>query len=181
MGPQWRPARVLSQGRCVPPGRPLPARAPSTRPGAPPGYYGGVSTARPASPLAAAVERVGDRWTLLLVEALLPGPRRFNDLLDELPGIASNVLSQRLKHLEREGLVMARPYSDRPPRLAYDLTASGRELAGAIRLLAQWGARHAESELQVHSACGTPMDARWWCPTCARTVDEGEVPEVGYA
>src|SRR5579862_8108565 len=86
-----------------------------------------------SSPLAEALARVGDRWTLLVVEALLTGPRRFNELLDQLPGIAANILSERLKRLEREGLLVARLYSDRPPRAAYQLTAEGRELAGALR------------------------------------------------
>src|SRR5215218_1425850 len=89
------------------------------------------------SPLADAVERVGDRWTLLLVDALLAGPRRFNDLLTELPGLAPNILSTRLKHLERESVVVSSPYSKRPLRFVYELTASGRDLAGALRLLAQ--------------------------------------------
>src|SRR2546421_12765736 len=77
------------------------------------------------SPLAAAVARVGDRWTMLVVEALLEGPRRFNDLLEALPGIAPNILSQRLKHLEREFLVVAEPHSDPPPRLASPPTPPG--------------------------------------------------------
>ena len=68
-----------------------------------------------SSPLAEALTRVGDRWTLLVVEALLPGPRRFNDLLSQIPGIAANILSDRLKRLERDGLLIARPYSQRPP------------------------------------------------------------------
>jgi len=67
------------------------------------------------SPLAAALARVGDRWTLLVVEALLPGPRRFGDLLAQIPGLAANILSDRLKRLERDGLLIARPYSQRPP------------------------------------------------------------------
>src|SRR5258707_13132352 len=89
-----------------------------------------------SSPLAEALARVGDRWTLLVGEALLTGPRRFNDLLDQLPGIAANILPERLKRLEREALLVARPYSERPPRAAYHLTAQGKELAGARRLLA---------------------------------------------
>src|SRR6266545_327496 len=93
-------------------------------------------TKHPGSPLHEAVVRVGDRWTLLVVEALLAGPRRFNELIEELPGIASNVLSQRLKALEGWGLVVGQPYSERPPRLAYQLSGAGRELAGALRLLA---------------------------------------------
>ena len=125
-----------------------------------------------SSPLAEALARVGDRWTLLVVEALLDGPRRFNDLLGQLPGIAANILSERLKRLEREGLLVARPYSDRPPRAAYQLTAEGRELAGALRLLAYWGAGHADpAQAPRHDACGTPVEARWYCPTCDRLVD----------
>ena len=99
--------------------------------------------AEPASsPLAAALDSVGDRWTLLLVEALLDGPRRFGDLQEQLPRIAPNVLTQRLRRLESEGLVVAQPYSERPQRYVYELTSSGHELAGALRLLADWGARH---------------------------------------
>ena len=129
----------------------------------------------PSSPLDAAVSRVGDRWAFLLVQALLPGPRRFGDLADELPGIAPNILTQRLRHLERQGVVVARPYSRRPPRFVYELSASGRELAGALRLLAQWGAGRADDADPLrHQACGTPMEARWYCPTCARVVDDAD-------
>jgi DNA-binding HxlR family transcriptional regulator len=125
-----------------------------------------------SSPLAEALARVGDRWTLLVVEALLPGPRRFNDLLSQIPGIAANILSERLKRLERDGLLVARPYSQRPPRAAYQLTAEGTELAGALRLLAHWGARHADpAGIPRHLACGTPIEARWYCPTCDQLVD----------
>ena len=91
--------------------------------------------------LAHAAERIGDRWTLLVVGALLNGPRRFGELTDDVPGIATNILTRRLKHLEHAGLLVTRPYSRRPPRLEYRLTESGRELADALRLLASWGAR----------------------------------------
>ena len=112
-----------------------------------------------SSPLAEALARVGDRWTLLIVDALLPGPRRFNDLLGQIPGIAANILSERLKRLEREALLVARPYSDRPPRAAYELTAEGKELAGALRLLAHWGARRTDpAETPRHGECGTPVE-----------------------
>jgi DNA-binding HxlR family transcriptional regulator len=133
--------------------------------------------ADPASPLAAALERVGDRWTLLLVDALQGGPRRFNDLLGELPGLAPNILSQRLKRLESEGVAVARQYSDRPPRSVYELTAAGRDLAGALRLLAQWGARHTEDgEAPRHEVCGTSLETRWYCPTCGRVVSDAAEP-----
>jgi len=135
-----------------------------------------------SSPLAQALARVGDRWTLLVVEALLTGPRRFNDLLGRLPGIAANILSDRLKRLEREGLLVARPYSERPPRVAYHLTAEGKELAGALRMLAYWGSGHADpAHVPRHPACGTPIEARWYCPTCDRLVDhEPDQAEVHF-
>ena len=126
----------------------------------------------PATPLAEALARVGDRWTLLIVEALLAGPLRFNDLADQIPGIAASILSERLKRLERDALVVARPYSERPPRAAYQLTAEGADLAGALRLLSDWAARHSDvPQAPRHTACGTPLQARWYCPTCDHLAD----------
>jgi DNA-binding HxlR family transcriptional regulator len=133
------------------------------------------------SPLEHAVARVGDRWTLLIVDALAAGPRRFNDLLGALDGLASNILSQRLKRLEGDGVVASRPYSRKPLRQSYELTQTGRGLAGALRLLAQWGASlGGEGEPLRHAPCGTPLQAQWYCPTCAGTVDEAEGVEVRY-
>jgi DNA-binding HxlR family transcriptional regulator len=130
------------------------------------------------SPLAEALDRVGDRWTLLIVEALLDGPRRFGDLAESVTGIAPNILSARLRELERQAIVLSRPYSERPPRLVYELSAAGAELAGALRLLAAWGARHADAEPLRHPVCGTALEARWWCPSCETTVAEDEAEET---
>ena len=131
------------------------------------------------TPLEAALDRVGDRWSLLLVEALLDGSRRFGELRDVLPGIAPNILTDRLRRLEREGIVLARPYQDRPPRAEYALTADGRDLAGALRLLADWGSRRGDAaEPLRHELCGTPLDARWYCPTCTTAVGEREASET---
>lgn len=139
----------------------------------------------PVSALDAALHRVGDRWSLLLVEALLPGPQRFNQLLDGLDGLAPNILSARLKALEAEGILAARPYSQRPYRVAYVLTARGAELAGALRLLAHWGARRSSTPARAaaplhHATCGTAVEARWWCPTCDRVVADGEAPDLDH-
>jgi DNA-binding HxlR family transcriptional regulator len=134
------------------------------------------------SPLAEALDSVGDRWTLLLVAALLDGSRRFGELQDELEGIAPNVLSARLRRLEREGLVVAEPYCERPPRYVYELTEPGRALSGSLRLLAHWGARHrGGSEQPVHAACGTPLDATWYCSTCREPVADEDAGELHYA
>ena len=136
------------------------------------------STDDATAALADALATVGDRWTLLVVAALLEAPRRFGELQREVSGIAPNVLAQRLRQLERRALVLARPYSERPPRFVYELSAAGQELAGALRLMAGWGARNAEGALAPrHSVCGSPMEARWWCPTCERIVEDDEEGE----
>jgi DNA-binding HxlR family transcriptional regulator len=135
----------------------------------------------PTSSLEIALDRVGDRWSLLLVEALLDGSRRFNELGEALPGIAPNTLTDRLRRLEREGIVRAAPYSQHPPRMEYSLTAEGRDLASALRLLADWGARHVGREgghePLRHATCGTALEARWYCPTCTVVVEDREAAE----
>lgn len=132
--------------------------------------------------LANALDRVGDRWILLVIAALLEGPKRFGELQEELPGIAPNVLTQRLRSLERDALVVARPYSERPPRFEYELSTAGQELAGVLRLLASWGARGSGQESEIrHSVCGTPLEAQWWCPTCEQPVTGDEGEELHFA
>ncbi len=129
------------------------------------------------APLAHALRRVGDRWSLLVVDALLAGPRRFGELNEAVEGIATNVLSARLRHLEAERLLVATAYSRRPPRYAYELTGTGRDLAGALRLLAEWGAGGPPSaEAPTHGTCGTPLEVRWWCPTCGTAADDPGEP-----
>ncbi len=136
-----------------------------------------MATPTPRDGLEAALTHVGDRWSLLVIDSLMGGARRFGELQDQLPGIATNVLSQRLRHLEREGIVVAHPYSSHPPRYAYQLSASGRELGGALLLLAGWGSRQwpGDGDLDAgphHPACGTPLEARWYCPTCDQALHQ---------
>jgi DNA-binding HxlR family transcriptional regulator len=142
----------------------------------------GVVQAGSDDGLDAALTRIGDRWSLLVVSALFGGPLRFNQLQEMLGGIATNVLTQRLRNLEGLGVVVATPYSSRPPRYAYDLTASGHELAGAVRLLTEWGAAHTggATRAPLHGECGTPLEARWYCPTCSRTVADDEPDDAVF-
>jgi len=91
--------------------------------------------------LAKALDVVGDRWTLLVVrELLLRGSARYTDLRDGLPGIATNLLAERLRELEEAGLVVR---EQAPPPVAttlYRLTPRGEELKVAVHALARWGA-----------------------------------------
>lgn len=89
--------------------------------------------------LARALDRVGERWTLLIVRELLLGPARYTDLRAALPGMASNLLADRLRALEAQGLVARR---DLPPPAAstvYELTELGRGLDEAVQALVRWG------------------------------------------
>ncbi|MBA2313290.1 MAG: helix-turn-helix transcriptional regulator [Actinobacteria bacterium] len=134
-----------------------------------------------SSPLTNALAQVGDRWTLLVVEALLEGPRRFNELAEELDGIAPNILSDRLKRLEKEALLVARPYSKRPVRVAYELSSDGSQLAGALRLLSHWGSRRAGGPAGPrHEACDTPLETRWYCPTCQLVIESPDDEELRF-
>src|SRR3954453_19374422 len=139
------------------------------------------SAEAPAGPTAleAALDRVGDRWSLLVVDALLDGPRRFGELREALPGIAANILTDRLRRLERERILVSSPYSTRPPRMEYTLTGDGRDLAWALRLLSDWGTRRTGGEPLRHDRCGTPIEARWSCPTCAVAVADAEISSGG--
>jgi DNA-binding HxlR family transcriptional regulator len=130
----------------------------------------------PPSALQRAVDRVGDRWVLLIVAALLEGPMRFGELADGL-GVAPNILTQRLRQMEADGVLVASRYQERPPRSSYALTEVGRELAGAVGQLREWGARHeGEASGSFHHRCGTAVETRPWCPTCDRVVEADEYP-----
>ena len=116
---------------------------------------------------------MGDRWTLQVIADLLDGPKRFGEMAEALQGIAPNVLTTRLRDLERRGLVSTTPYSQRPVRLAYALTDTGRELRDAIALLSAWSARQTgETEGPTHGLCGTALETRLYCPTCEQPVEE---------
>lgn len=116
--------------------------------------------------------RVGDRWSLRLIAALFDGDKTFGELSEEVNGIAPNILTARLRALERDALLTSRPYQQRPVRMHYSLTTPGRRLGDAITLLAEWGSRlSGGSTSPPHETCGTPTELRLWCPTCETVVD----------
>jgi DNA-binding HxlR family transcriptional regulator len=138
----------------------------------------------PATPLAAALDRIGDRWSPQIVAALLARPLRYGELRAGVAGIAPNILADRLRRLEADGLLTSTAYAERPPRFEYRLTSEGRALAGALRLLTDWGALHggraADHEALRHDACGTALEARWYCPTCDDVVDVDALDEARH-
>ena len=96
---------------------------------------------------ARSLDIVGERWTLLIIRDLLSGTKRFQDFQERLPGMAPNVLSDRLKTLEAHRLVRRDFYSDHPPRAAYTLTDQGRELGVVVLALGRWGMRNLAGKL----------------------------------
>jgi len=124
----------------------------------------------PAS-LDAAARRIGDRWSLRVIGALLDGEHTFGELTQAVDGIAPTILTARLKALQRMAVVTAAPYDRRPLRMRYSLTDPGRRLGEAIASLAEWGAgREGHEPVRVHETCGSPVEMRPWCPTCERSV-----------
>jgi DNA-binding HxlR family transcriptional regulator len=90
-------------------------------------------------PIAKAAEALGDRWTLLIVREMLHGTEHFNDFERNLPGISRSVLAQRLRQLERIGLLERQ--EDDARRSRYVLTRAGRDLTGVLDGLGEWGGR----------------------------------------
>ena len=83
-------------------------------------------------------DRIGDKWTLLVVGMLQDGSQRFTALRDTVPGISQRMLTLTLRHLERDGLVSRTAFAEVPPRVEYALTPLGSELLPAVTALAQW-------------------------------------------
>ena len=101
---------------------------------------------------ARALERVGDRWSLLLVRELTLGPRRYRDLATGLPGIPSNVLAARLKDLQAAGVITQRTLPAPTDVTVYELTDAGRALQPALNELLHWGLRYAPEPTQDAAA-----------------------------
>lgn len=109
-------------------------------------YEDGCATAH-------ALNLVGERWALLVIRELLPGPRRFTDLRAGLPGISANVLTQRLEDLEAAAIVRRRKLPPPAAAWVYEMTDWGSELEPVFYLLGRWGARSSSLPL------GAPVSA----------------------
>jgi DNA-binding HxlR family transcriptional regulator len=95
-----------------------------------------------ACPSRQALDRIADRWTILVVLALTDGPRRFTELARKIEGVSQKMLTQTLRGLERDGLVTRTVHATVPPRVDYELTALGRTLNGPIKAVQQWATDH---------------------------------------
>jgi DNA-binding HxlR family transcriptional regulator len=94
---------------------------------------------RSLCPVANSLDLLGDRWTLLVIRDLFYGKRRYGEFLASPEHIPTNILAERLKRLERAGLITSLPYQERPPRFEYHLTPRGLQLRPILDALAIWG------------------------------------------
>ena len=91
--------------------------------------------------LAYALDIVGERWTLLIIRELIPGPRRFTDLVKGLPGISTNLLAERLRSLEQQGIIGRRVLPPPAGSMVYELTPLGQALEKTLLELGKWGSQ----------------------------------------
>lgn len=89
-------------------------------------------------PMRTVLERIGEKWTALVLLAMENGALRYSAVRRNVAGITKKVLTQRLRDLERDGLVERRVYDTVPPGVEYSLTPAGQELAGALAQLRRW-------------------------------------------
>ena len=129
--------------------------------------------------IARSLEIVGERWTLLILRDAVLGLERFEEFQAKL-GIASNVLTNRLKRLCDEGVLERVPDPQRPGRPKYILTDKGRELARALIVLMKWGDRHYPTpngppRLTLHTGCGGNIGPDFLCDRCGQHAGPGEI------
>jgi DNA-binding HxlR family transcriptional regulator len=128
--------------------------------------------------IAAALEVVGERWSLLIVRDVLLGVRRFDELQSDL-GIARNVLGSRLQRLVEHGVLEKRRYQERPERFEYLLTEKGLDLWPAVVALMQWGDKYGAPlgppTVLEHRGCGGSVDEHRICAACGARLSVRDV------
>lgn len=126
--------------------------------------------------IAAGLEVIGERWTLLIVRDALLGIRRFEDFQARL-GVSRTVLAARLSKLVEEGVMRRERYSSRPDRFEYLLTERGLELWPVVTAISDWGAGRLEKPPRAfkHSACGSRITTEVRCPECDVTLAPEDV------
>ncbi|MBF9046225.1 transcriptional regulator [Rhodobacterales bacterium LSUCC0031] len=123
---------------------------PTPQPARPPEWSGDLQTC----PIRQVLDRIGDRWSLLLLLTLKDGPQRFNALGRAVPDISRRMLSGTLKTLEADGLIWRSVEATTPPAVTYGLTARGLSLIAALRPLVDWAAAHTPAILAGRRRAG---------------------------
>ncbi len=103
-------------------------------------------------PTRLALDRIADKWTVLIVGRLAGGTRRFGELRRDIDGISPKVLTQKLRELERDGVITRKLYASVPPKVEYSLTPLGRTLIDLLEAIRVWAEGHIETVLKAQAA-----------------------------
>lgn len=100
------------------------------------------------------LDRIGDRWTVLVIGTLQSGPQRFGEIARHIDGISQKMLTQTLRALEHDGLVTRTQYPQIPPRVDYELTEAGQSLRAPLKALEDWAKQHMASVREARDVYG---------------------------
>lgn len=127
--------------------------------------------------IAQALNIIGDKWTLLILRQIMMGHDTYSDILQNLEGIPTNLLSDRLKTLAEDELIMLKLYQEHPPRYRYIMTESGMDLTDVFNSIILWGERNLKKchKKLTHSECGHKIEMAYYCPTCGKNISRNDI------
>ena len=109
-----------------------------------------------ACPSRQLLDRIGDKWTVLVLGVLAQSPRRYGEIARAVEGVSQKMLTQTLRHLERDGMVVRTVHATVPVRVDYELTDLGRSLSGPLAVLEAWAVEHIDVIEQARAAYDAP-------------------------
>jgi DNA-binding HxlR family transcriptional regulator len=120
---------------------------------------------------------IGDKWTLLILRQLMLGHATYKEISDNLEGIPSNLLSDRLKCLETDELITSTLYQSHPPRYRYILTESGKDLGDVFNSIILWGDKNLKKcyKQLTHIDCGHKIDHQYYCSHCGVAIPKEDI------
>ncbi len=101
----------------------------------------------PECPVALTAGLIGNKWKLMILRDLFEGTKRFGELRKSLTPISQRILTQNLREMERDGLIMREVFAEVPPRVEYSLNGLGRSLSPVIKAMAEWGEGYKKKKL----------------------------------
>lgn len=131
--------------------------------------------------IAQALNIIGDKWSLLILHGIMIGHHTYKEISDGLEGsIASNLLSNRLKALEADGLISSELYQKHPPRYRYTLTPASEDLNIVFNSMVLWGEKHLTTcyKRLVHTSCRHTVETQYYCPHCQTVVPHDQLTVI---
>lgn len=127
--------------------------------------------------IAQSLNLIGDKWTLLILHSIKVGNTTYKDIQASLPGIPTNLLSNRLKSLEEDQLISSHLYSEHPPRYCYELCESAQALDDVYNAIILWGEKYLKTcyKKLVHKECGHSVRITYYCEHCDSYVEQEDL------